>query len=193
MLKLQVLIASTRPSRQGPLVAAWFLECAGKHGKFDLELVDLASLELPLLDEPRHPRFRHYEHEHTRAWSAVVDRAEAFVFVTPEYDYSAPAALVNALQCLSQEWAYKPVGFTSYGGVSGGLRGVQMTKQLVTALKMMPMAEGVSFPYFTKLINAETRRFDPGEAAERAATVMLDELLKWADAMKPMRTAKPAT
>lgn len=188
MLNLQVTIASTRRSRQGPLVGAWFLDRVRAHGKFNVELVDLAQVNLPLLDEPMHPRFAQYEQEHTKAWSAIVTRADAFVFVTPEYDYGAPASLINALQYLAKEWAYKPVGFASYGGVSGGTRGVQVTKQYVTTLKMMPMMEGVAIPFFTQHIDKETGAFDPGETQAQAARVMLDELLRWAEALQPLRT-----
>jgi NAD(P)H-dependent FMN reductase len=189
-LTLQVIISSTREGRLGGAVGAWFHECANRHAKFDVELVDLAIVNLPLLDEPHHPRFRKYEHAYTKAWSALVDRADAYVIVTPEYDYGAPASLVNALQYLLHEWAYKPVGFASYGGVSGGTRGVQMTKQLVTALKMMPMAEAVAIPFFAQHIDKASGIFSPGEAQEKAAAVMLDELLKWTIALKPMRTTQ---
>ena len=72
--------------------------------------------------------------------------ADAFVFVTPEYNYAPPPALVNALNYLSREWNYAPVGFVSYGGISGGLRSVQVAKQIVTTLKMMPIPEGVPMP-----------------------------------------------
>jgi NAD(P)H-dependent FMN reductase len=189
MLHLQVIVASTRPGRLGPLVGAWMLAQAASHAKFEVELVDLAALDLPLLDEPKHPRLGQYEHEHTKRWSASVARADAFVFVTPEYDYGAPASLVNALQCLVKEWAYKPVGFCSYGGVSAGLRGVQMTKQIATALKMMPMAEAVSIPFFNQHVDAAAGTFDPGAVQAQAAVVMLDELLRWAEAMRPMRAS----
>ena len=188
MLTLQVIIASTREGRQGVPVGRWFHEAALRHGKFNVELVDLAEVNLPLLDEPKHPRFAQYEHEHTKAWSATVARADAYVFVTPEYDYGAPASLINALQFLAKEWAYKPCGFASYGGVSGGTRGVQMAKQIVTSLKMMPMAEAVAVPFFMKSMNAETGAFEPGETQDAAAVVLLDELLKWAVALEPLHT-----
>ena len=192
MLHLQVITASTREARKGPVVTSWFLERARAHGEFDIEPVDLADVNLPLFDEPKHPRFREYEHEHTKRWSATVSRADAFVFVTPEYDYGAPASLVNALQYLVHEWAYKPVGFVSYGGVSGGTRGVQMTKQIVTALKMMPMFEAVAIPFFAQHIDQTTGRFDPGEVQGKAARVMLDELLRWTQALRPLRVGQSA-
>jgi NAD(P)H-dependent FMN reductase len=193
MLKLQIIVASTREGRSGPRVAQWFLDRAREHGKFDVELVDLAELDLPLLDEPRHPRFAQYEHSHTKRWSAIVDSGDAYVFVTPEYDHAPPASLVNALQYLSREWAYKPGAFVSYGGVSAGTRGVQMAKEILSALKVVPLFETVAIPFFAQHLDKETGAFDPGPTQAQAATAMLDELLKWAEALRPMRApAKPA-
>jgi NAD(P)H-dependent FMN reductase len=189
VLNLQVIVASTREGRQGVPVAAWFLGVARDHGKWNVELVDLAEVNLPLFDEPKHPRFQQYEHEHTKAWSAIVSRADAYVFVTPEYDYSAPASLINAVQYLQREWAYKATAFVSYGGVAAGTRGVQMSKQVVTAVKMMPMVETVAIPFFAQYIDVETGAFDPGEVQVKSAGIMLDELLKWATALKPLRSS----
>lgn len=187
MLNLHVIVASTRTGRRGGYVGTWFMEQAVKHGKFNLELVDLAEVNLPLVDEPNHPRLRNYQFEHTKEWSAVVERADAYVFVTPEYNFSAAPSLLNALDFLVHEWAYKPVGFVSYGGASGGLRGVQMIKGTVTALKMMPLPEAVTVPFFAQSFQPGTDVFDPGEIQEKAAAVMLDELLRWAGALKPLR------
>lgn len=186
-MKLHVVVASTRSGRQGSLVGALFLDRARAHGRFDVELVDLAEVDLPLLDEPAHPRLGQYEHAHTRAWSETVDRADAFVFVTPEYDHAPPASLVNALQHLVREWAYKPVGFVSYGGVSAGTRGVQVAKQIVAALRMVPIVETVAIPFFAQHVDRERGVFDPGPVQERAATAMLGELHRWATALQPLR------
>lgn len=184
---LQVIIASTRDGRKGPIVADWFLGQAERHGQFAIERIDLAEVALPMFDEPRHPRLRQYEHEHTRAWSRTVERADAFVFVTPEYDYGTPAPLVNALQFLVHEWAYKPLGFVSYGGVSAGTRGVQMTKQIATTLKLVPMFEAVSIPFFAEKIDPDSGALVPGETQEKAAVVMLDEMLRWEIALRGLR------
>jgi NAD(P)H-dependent FMN reductase len=186
MLKLHVVVASTRPQRAGLAVAQWFFERAKVHGKFDVVLVDLKEVNLPLFDEPRHPRFGQYEHAHTRAWSRSVAAADAFVFVTPEYNYGSPPALVNALDYLFVEWHYKPVGFVNYGGVSGGTRSAQMTKQIVTAVKMMPMTESVTIPFIAKQLDGNGV-FGGGETHEKASMVMLDELLRWTQAMKVLR------
>jgi NAD(P)H-dependent FMN reductase len=187
MLTLQVIIASTRPGRQGAKIGAWAVQQVVAHGKFDVEAVDLAKVNLPFLDEPRHPRFAQYEHEHTKRWSDTVKRADAFIFVTPEYDFGPPATLINALQYLSKEWAYKPVAFVSYGGVSGGTRGVQITKSTVTSLKMMPMFEMVAIPFSAQYVNSATGVFDPGDAQGKAAGAMLDELHRWTIALKTLR------
>ena len=184
---LHVIVASTRPGRSGRSVADWVVTQAQAHEGFRVELVDLADFDLPLLDEPSHPRLRQYEHAHTSRWSETIERGDAFVVVTPEYDYATPAALMNALQYLLHEWAYKPVGFVSYGGISGGLRGVQMTKQVVTSLRMMPIPEGVVFPNFTQHLDSATQQFNPGELSRQAAQRMLDELLRWAMALAPLR------
>ena len=189
-MTLQIIVASTRDGRLGHLVGEWFEEIAREHGGFDLELIDLADVALPLFDEPRHPRLAQYEHDHTRAWSRRIDPADAFVFVTPEYDHGAPASLVNALQFLVREWAYKPAGFVSYGGVSAGLRSVQMTKSILTALRVMPIPEAVSIPFFAQHFDEEGGGFDPGEVQEKAAVVMLDELARWAAALQPLRAER---
>jgi NAD(P)H-dependent FMN reductase len=189
MLKLHVIIASTRPGRVGPTIGKWFFDSARRHGGFEVELVDLADQSLPLLDEPNHPRLRKYTHQHTTDWSTKVDSADAFVFVTPEYNYSSPPSLMNALDYLFHEWSYKPVGFVSYGGPVGGTRSVQMTKQLVTSLKMMPLQEGVAIAVFSQYIDKDGV-FVPIEAHEKSATMMLDELKRWATALKPMRGQK---
>jgi NAD(P)H-dependent FMN reductase len=184
---LRIIIGSTRPGRVGPSVAAWITERAIEHDGFDVQVTDLAELNLPILDEPNHPRLRQYTRQHTKDWSAVVDAADAFVFVTPEYDHGPPAALINALQYLVKEWTYKPVGFVSYGGVSAGTRGVQITKEICTSLKMMPMFETVAIPFFAQHIDAKSGVFDPGEVQTKALGVMLDELLRWANALAPLR------
>ncbi len=186
MPKLEVIIASTRPGRQGLAVGRWFAEFAAGHGAFEVELVDLAEVGLPLLDESAHPRLQQYTQDHTKRWSEKVASADAFVFVTPEYNYGSPPSLLNALDYLVHEWAYKPAGFVSYGGISGGLRSVQMTKSVVTALKMMPMAEAVTVPFFTKFIT-ETGEFAAEDVHERSADAMLTELARWTEAMKTLR------
>lgn len=188
MSKLHIIITSTRPGRQGPAVGKWFHGFAARHGKFEAELIDLADFTLPVYDEPNYPQLKQYQHDHTKAWSASVAAADAFVFVTPEYNYGPPPSFVNALNYLYQEWNYKPAAFVSYGGVSGGTRAVQMEKLLLTTLKIVPLAEKVTLPSFTQFINAEGV-FTGNELHEKSAGDMLGELYRWTEALKPLRVA----
>jgi NAD(P)H-dependent FMN reductase len=188
MPKLLIVIASTRPGRIGLPVAEWFVDRVTEHGGFELELADLAVLDLPLLDEPSHPRLRQYTKEHTRAWSAIVDASDAVVLVTAEYNYGYPAALKNALDYLHHEWRYKPVGFVSYGGVAAGTRAVQQLKQIVTALAMMPTTASVNIPFVAQFLD-DDRVIQGNDVMTQAAADMLDELLTVQSALAPLRAA----
>lgn len=183
---LHVIIASTRPGRVGPKVADWFYAQAVDHGGFDVELIDLAAVNLPLLDEPNHPRLRRYEHQHTRDWSATVDRADAFAFVMPEYNHSSNAALKNAIDYLHAEWQHKPVAFASYGGVAAGTRAVQAIKPVVVALKMIPINEAVSIPFIANFIG-EDGVLEPNDVMNQAAGAVLDDLVSIEAATRHMR------
>ena len=190
MDKLAVIAVSTREGRVGFPIAEWVVERAKLHGKFEPQLVDLREVNLPLFDERHHPRLRKYEHAHTKAWSAIVDAADAFVFVTPEYNYTSPPSFVNAVDYLFYEWAYKACGFVSYGGPAGGARAVQTERLQIVSLKCVPLAESVMIPFFMKEL--ENGRFKGGDAYEKAAETMFDELAKWTAALKPLRRPVPA-
>lgn len=146
----------------------------------------MGEVNLPMMDEPNHPRLRQYVHQHTKDWSATIDRADVFVFVTPEYNHGFNGVLKNALDYLNTEWAYKPVGFVSYGGVSAGTRAVQMIKEVVATLKMVPIPEAVDIPFVTSFLDADGD-VEPNEIMESAAKAMLDELARFADALGPLR------
>ncbi len=186
MYKLKIIIGSTRPGRKGAAIANWIFDIAKQHREFETELVDLAEINLPFLDEPHHPILQKYEHQHTKDWSSLINGADAFIFVSPEYNYGYSAPLKNAIDYLFKEWQYKPVAFVSYGGVAAGTRAVQAIKQVVTALKMVPVTEAVNIPFFTKYIN-EDEIFTGDAAMEATANSMMTELLKWAEALKPLR------
>lgn len=183
---LRIIIGSTRPGRVAPAVADWIAERAREHGGFDVQVTDLAEVNLPILDEPNHPRLHQYVHQHTKDWSALVEGSDAFIFVTPEYNYGFSAALKNAIDYLHGEWLHKPAGIVSYGGVAAGTRAAQMLKQVLTALKMMPMLEAVNIPFVHSHLD-EDSRLKPTEAMEASATAMLDELLRWTKSMRSLR------
>lgn len=186
MPKLHTVICSTRPGRVGATVAEWFHGYAQAHGQFECELVDLAEVALPLFDEPHHPRLQKYEHEHTRRWSASVASADAFVFVTPEYNFGPPPSLLNALNYLYKEWNYKPAAFVSYGGISGGMRAVEREKSTLTTLKMVPLMEAVTVVDVAKHLDAD-KRFAPTQIHTDSAKALLDELLRWSNALRTLR------
>jgi len=183
---LQIIIGSTRPGRVGPSVAAWFRDRAIKTGDFEVELIDLAEVNLPMFDEPKHPRFGEYVHQHTKDWSATIRRGDAYVFVVPEYNFGFNAAIKNAIDYLNQEWQYKPLGFVSYGGVAAGTRAVQMLKQVVSALKMVPMADAVHIPFVQQFLD-EQRVLQPNQIMEDSATALLAELARWTSATQQLR------
>ena len=110
------------------------------------------------------------------------------MFVTPEYNYGPPPSLLNALNYVYKEWNYKPAAFVSYGGVSGGMRAVQMEKLTLTTLKMVPIVEGVLVPMVAQFLDAE-KKFQPSELHLASAKILLDELLRWAVALKPLRSS----
>ena len=185
MPRLGVIVASVREGRVGAAVGDWVLECARRHGGFDVELVDLKAVDLPLFSEPHHPRLQKYTQEKTKAWSTRIAALDAFVVVTPEYNYGSPPALINALDHLYVEWNYKPLGFVSYGGISGGLRSVQMTKMMLATFKIVPMVEAVTIPFIAKAL--QDGWFTGDEKTDQTAVTMLDELLRWTHALAVLR------
>jgi NAD(P)H-dependent FMN reductase len=186
-VKLLVVIASTRPGRIGKTIGDWFVAQAHEHGGAEIDVADLAEVNLPLFDEPEHPATGRYLHEHTKRWSAQVAAADAVVIVMPEYNHSYNAAVKNALDYLNREWAYKPVAFVSYGGVSGGLRAVQALKPVVAALRMVPVVDAVTIPMAHTMIDASG--FHPSELVTASAKGVLDELVRLAGPLATVRAA----
>jgi NAD(P)H-dependent FMN reductase/GNAT superfamily N-acetyltransferase len=168
-------------------VGQWLIDAVtARAAELAVELVPVAlgDLDLPLLDEDEHPSSGIYRHEHTRRWSAIADEADGFIAVTPEYNYGMPATLKNALDYLGREWAWKPIGFVSYGNTSAGTRSVQHTKQVVTTLRMVPLGATVAIRIGESV---EEGRLRPDSARDAAAVSMLEELVRLAHALRPMR------
>jgi NAD(P)H-dependent FMN reductase/GNAT superfamily N-acetyltransferase len=171
----------------GPEVGRWLLDAITPRATdlgVELVPVALADLNLPFLDEEEHPSSGVYRQEHTRRWSALVDAADGFIVITPEYNYGMPATLKNALDYLGREWAWKPMGFVSYGNTSAGTRSVQHAKQVVTTLRLVPLGATVAI----RIAEAtEHGRLRPDAARDAAAVGVLDELVRVAQALRPMR------
>lgn len=187
MYKLKVISSTVRPGRKGPLIAQWIAEEVKKQGNFDVEVLDLGEINLPMMNEAVHPIMRQYEHKHTKQWSAKIDEADAFIFVTAEYDYSYPAPLKNALEYLVHEWAYKPSAIVSYSaGAFGGVRAVINLKGDLIGLRNVALAEGVTIPALNSFIN-EDGLFTPNEQLTGSATQMLHQLVRWTKGMKAIK------
>jgi NAD(P)H-dependent FMN reductase len=189
MPKLLIIIASTRPGRIGVPVANWFVEQATAHGGFEVELSDLYELDLPLLDEPNHPRLRQYTKAHTKAWSETVEAADAVVFVTAEYNHSYTAALKNAIDYLHHEWRHKPLGFVSYGGVAAGTRAMQALKPVAIALALVPVVAAVNIPFVQQFLT-DDGTIVGNDIMVEAAGAMLDELMTMHGVLAPLRAAQ---
>jgi NAD(P)H-dependent FMN reductase len=184
--KLEIIVASTRPGRVGLPVAKWLEDEAKAHGGFDeVEIVDLAVVNLPFFNEPKHPRLGEYEHQHTKDWSAKVAEADAFVFVMPEYNHGFNAVLKNALDYLTLEWRYKAAGLASYGGVAAGTRAAQMIKPVLAALRLSTVTDAVSIPFVQQFLSGG--EIVPNDVMTTSAKAMLDELVQVAETVKPLR------
>ncbi|WFE48188.1 bifunctional NAD(P)H-dependent oxidoreductase/GNAT family N-acetyltransferase [Verrucosispora sp. WMMD1129] len=186
-LRVLVITASTRPGRLGPAITDWFVRTvrpAAASDAITVDVADLADVALPLLDEPEHPASGSYRHEHTRRWSHTVAAADAFVVVTPEYNFGMPAALKNAFDFLYHEWAWKPVAFVSYGNTSAGTRSAQMAKQVVTTLRMMPVGATVALRIADTVHDGQVAS---SAALDEAARALLVELSRVARALRPLR------
>lgn len=182
---LQVIIASTRPGRAGKAIGDWFAQAARENGKFEVQVADLAEINLPFMDEPNHPRMQKYQHQHTKDWSARIAGSDAFVFVEPEYNHGICAPLKNALDYLFLEWNDKPAGIVSYGGVSGGLRAAQHTKPVLNALNIMAINGAVTIPFFNTML--KDGKFEPNDTVQQSVNPMLEQLYTWAVTLREMR------
>jgi len=123
--RVAVVIGSTRPARICPGIAEWVRKVAQRGSPLHYELLDLAEVGLPMLDEPLMAAVQQYEHEHTRAWSRTVSAFDGFIFVFPQYNWGYPAPLKNALDFLFVEWRDKPASYVTYGTRGGHKAAVQ--------------------------------------------------------------------
>jgi NAD(P)H-dependent FMN reductase len=189
--KLEIIVASTRPNRVGLKIGHWIESEVVAHGGFDeIELVDLAEVNLPFMNEPNHPRLGQYVHQHTRDWSAKVAEADAFLFVMPEYNHGYNAELKNAIDYLHTEWQYKPVGLVSYGGVSAGTRAAEAITHVATTLKMVPVAEAVPIPFVQQFL--VDGKIVPNDIMKAAAKTMVDELVRVSESLQSLRDSTAA-
>jgi len=188
MVSIKIIVGSNRPGRFGIQPANWLHEVAKQYAdKANIEIVDLAEINLPFLDETTPPSMsQDYEKEYTKAWAKIISDSDGFVFVTPEYNHSYSAVLKNAIDYLNPEWLHKPVSFLSYGGTAGGARSVEHLRGVVSQLGMYDLTEHMLLPeYYMNLDDQGQYKFS--ERHEKNAKLMLEALIFWAEKMKDAR------
>jgi NAD(P)H-dependent FMN reductase len=187
MIKVAIILGSTRPSRNGEAVAKWVHRIAARRSDAQFQLLDLRDYSLPLLDEPIPPSQGRYSKPHTKAWASTIEMFDAFVFVTAEYNHGTPAALKNAIDFLYREWTNKAAGFVGYGS-AGGVRSVEQLRQVMAEVQVATVRAQVQLSLFTDFENMSL--FKPAAVHEQTLNTMLDQLVAWGEALKALRTGQ---
>jgi NAD(P)H-dependent FMN reductase len=188
--RILVILGSTRPNRNGDKVAAWFMDVAQQRAEAEFQLVDLADWNLPYYDSPVPPAFAQPEGR-VKKWADLVDSADGFVIVTPEYNHGYPAVLKSHLDAIYRPWNRKPVGFVSYGSAGAGYRAVEQLRQVAVELQMVPIREQIGVPLVWTAFDEEGR-LKGAETLRPFTDRLLDDLLWWAAVLKPARETAPA-
>ena len=184
MIKIAIVIGSTRPGRKAEAVARWVYEIAAKRPEAEFELVDIKTFDLPLLDEPIPPSMGKYSQPHTKTWAAKIASFDAFVFVTPEYNHGTSGALKNAIDFLYSEWNNKAAGFVSYGSI-GGARAVEQLRLVMGELQVADVRAQVALSIYTDFENFTA--FKPALLHEKSLNAMLTQVIAWGGALKTLR------
>src|SRR6266576_1278895 len=184
MLRIAIIVGSTRPGRNGEAVAKWVYEIAQRRSDGEFELVDIKDFNLPLLDEPVPPSLGQYSKEHTKAWAAKINSFDAYVFVTPEYNHGTSGALKNAIDFLYHEWVNKAAGFVGYGGAAG-IRAVENLRLIMGEMQVADVKAQVGLSLFTDFENFSV--FKPAPQQEQSVNAMLDQVIAWGGALKTLR------
>jgi NAD(P)H-dependent FMN reductase len=184
MTKIQVITGSTRPGRLNKQVADWIYGIASQRDDIEVELVDIADYNLPLLDEPVPPSLGQYSKDHTKKWAAKIAEADGFIFVAPEYNHGIPAALKNAIDFIYAEWNNKAAGFVSYGSAEG-VRSVEHLRGVMGEIQVADVRAQVMLNLGTDFENYSVLKANDSHAS--VANTMLDQLTAWAGALKSVR------
>lgn len=189
MLKIGIIIGSTRPQRNGEAVGKWVFENARGRSDAEFELIDLKDYNLPLLDEPVPPAGAggNYTKEHTKKWAQKIASLDAFIFVTPEYNFGMNAALKNAIDFLFPEWNNKAAGFVGYGS-AGAARAIVQLRTVMGAVQIADVNPVVSLSTHSDFENMKT--FKPADRHLKSLDKLIDEVIKWGQAMKQIRSEK---
>lgn len=184
MVRLAIILGSTRPQRNGEQVGKWFHDIAKQRKDAEVEYIDLRDVNLPFLDEAVPPSLGQYSHDHTKQWAQRIASFDGFVLISPEYNHGTSAVLKNALDFVYAEWNNKAVGFVSYGS-AGGARAVEQLRLICAELQMASVRNQVMLSLFTDFENMS--KFKPAGHQEQSANNLLDQLVSWSKAMKTVR------
>ncbi|MFE0759280.1 NADPH-dependent FMN reductase [Inquilinus sp. NPDC058860] len=197
MIRLGIVVGSTRPGRRAPLVARWVAEAAGRHaavgsGEAGVQIIDIADHALPLLDEPVPAIRGDYRHLHTKVWAAAIGACDGFIFVTPEYNHSFPAALKNAIDFLHREWTDKAAGFVGYGAL-GAARAVEQLRPVLAEVKVATVRTQVLLSKYTdRELFTDPETWSPSAEQEAVLATMLGEVIAWSKALRTVRVGAAA-
>ena len=183
-LRIAIIVGSTRPGRKGEAIARWAYELAQKRSDAEFVLLDLATFELPLLDEPAPAASGSYSHPHTKTWAAAIASFDGYVFVTPEYNHGTSGALKNAIDFLYGEWTDKAAGFIGYGYAMGA-RAVENLRLVMASLQVATVRPQVGLSLLTDFERATM--FKPTEANEKSLHTLLDHVIAWSGALRALR------
>ena len=189
MIRVGIILGSTRPGRNGEAVARWVYDLARQRKDAEYDLIDLKDYPLPHLDEPIPASAGKYTQAHTKAWAEKIASYDAYVFVTPEYNHGTSGVLKNAIDYLYAEWNNKAAGFVSYGS-AGGARAVEHLRLVMAELQVATVRAQVLLPLATDFENY--RVFKPQPMRADALNTMLDQLVAWGTALRTVRVSKSA-
>ncbi|MEG3629751.1 NADPH-dependent FMN reductase [Streptomyces poriticola] len=184
-LRVTLVVGSNRHGRFGPVVADWLLDRIRAHEDLAPEVVDVAAADLPTTLAPTS--------DATAALAGItpkLERADAFVVLTPEYNHSFPAGLKNLIDWHYTEWRAKPVALVSYGGMAGGLRAAEHLRQVFAELHAVTVRDTVSFHNAGASFDDAGTLKDPA-GPDAAAKAMLDQLVWWGRALRQAKEQQP--
>lgn len=186
-MKIAIILGTTRPGRVGHQVAQWVADHAAERASASYEVIDLERVGLPLLDEALPAAYGAYANQHTKDWADTVARYDGYVFVTPEYNRSIPAALKNAIDFVYAEWNDKAAGIVSYGGITGGARAAEHLRTIFGELQIAHVRQQVLLSTVTDFENYTV--FTPAERHLDSLSTLLDQVETWAGALQPLRAS----
>jgi NAD(P)H-dependent FMN reductase len=192
MSLIQIVIGSTRAGRFADKPARWVQERLAAREDMEIEVVDLRDHPLPLFDQPLPPAYslRDYPSEDIARLGRTIDRADGFVFLTPEYNHGPSGALKNALDHTFPEWHRKPVAFVGWGNIGGG-RAIEQLRAIVIELEMAPLRHAVHIlPDVMRPVMAADYDAELFASLDAKLDTLADDLSWWAATLAAGRAAR---